>query len=212
MAAINLSIFQPSPCQAAEFLSLARDYGQYLDGFGGRTGFRRTLFAGDAIGHISLVNLFPDAAARAAALDKILADRENNPMRAAMASASPPVTLLGSSLLDSIDPAAPIPDPPNVLTAFIFEASPASRGEAIVALKAAIARHTSLGASATAWQIGTGPRVGSFLYAVGADSMAAGEELRARNQALSEPPPLAQAGQAGVLSLVELQVSVIYDV
>ena len=53
---------------------------------------------------------------------------------------------------------------------------------------------------------------GVVLNRVGADSMAAREEFFARNWALGEPPPLIEAMQAGVLSVMEVQVSVIYDV
>lgn len=209
MVAISIARYRVAPGKADEFRALAQEYKQYLDGFGGRTSYRQSVFDGDTVGTISMIVSYPDATVRAAALDRILADIENNPSVKPLASASPPATLMSRSLLNSFAPAAEEPIEPNVVSSRLFVASPAKQGAATTALKAATARNQELGATALALRVTAGPDRGAFLLALGFESMSGLQEFTAKTQARSDPPPALQAEQAGVMTLVSSRVSVL---
>ena len=210
MVAANLAIYQVTPGRGADFQALAGDYGQYLDGFGVRTSFRQALHS-EQPGSVAMVNMAPDSASLAAALDKMLADTENNPMLPDLTSANPSATLLRRSLLDSVDPQQEMPEPPNILQSAIYSTTAANTGVAVAAAKAGIELHRGFGAVATAWTIVSGPASGSILYGLGVESMTALQKLIATVQAHDGPRPLLDAARAGAITLVSRQTSVLFE-
>jgi hypothetical protein len=215
MVATSVAAYRVGAGRDADFRALAGAYKRYLDTFGGETHWRRTLYGGEMAGELLMVTMHDDALGRAQALDRILADRANNPMVQAMEAANPPGTLLRRSLLNGVgaSASAPAPAPPNVLVTRQFTTSEPCRAQAIAALEAARERSERLGLHVLNSQAaGAGPGTGRLLRSARAESMAAVQEFIDRSAAASEPDPLQRALEAGVLTLVTSAISVLYPV
>jgi hypothetical protein len=210
-----VGIYRVTPGRGDEFRSVALAHKQYIDSFGAESHWRINVFAGEATAELLLISYYPDADARVASVDRLLADRANNPMTKALNAANPPGVLLRRSTLEGVGAtaSAPAPTPPAVLVTRGFETTAANRASAIAAIEGSRERGVAFGLNASSFEaIMAGSNYGRLIRGVAASSFAEVLQLARTSIEVSEPDPLEVAKQAGVLTEISRGSSVLYEV
>jgi hypothetical protein len=205
MAAGLYRTWRSNPGRRDEFRSLlALGNNTWREQLGADVRTWQAVQGGERTGTITRLMLFPDAAARAVALDRLREATAVVPLQAAMQSASPPATLLGAGMTETIDPVGAPPEA-AVLMQRVYRPDPARRQEALDAVRASLRAQDSLPGHAAAWTLPVaGTDSGALLISRGFASHVELNEFTQRNGPV---PPLARAVQTGLLMRVSVTVA-----
>jgi hypothetical protein len=215
MVATVVTAFRITPGKADEFRQFAGAIQGYLDGFGGHTYFRRTLFGGEAAREVSMITAYADPIARAEATDKVLAEVANNPLGKALDGADPPATLLRRSTLNGVGATALVESLPPAKVASIrsFQTSETNRPAAIAAMEASREQAAGLDEQVFNFQIlGGGLAAGRLVRTVVSDSMAGLVEAARKRAEAGGPDPLSEAITEGTLTEISAVISILYPI
>ena len=209
MATLHAEQWSVSPQQREGFVALVRESKVFWETLGAEFRVRTSLIAGEGTGLTSVYHFFPDAAARATALDGAAAEAANDPLVRAIARGALPAALVGRLFLDSIPSEAPIPAEYPVAALTAYEVSPARSAEAQAAFEAADTRERAFGVEPALWVTQyAGAGSGRRLRVLGHASHAAMADFDRRNLDGAAPHPLLVAVADGTLRPVTASITV----
>ena len=213
MSAHTILVCNITPGRETEARSVLRDYSAFLEGHGAQETIYRNLFAGEQSGRLLVYAAAESTAARAAFLDKVLADGSNNPYQKAIASSDPPISGWGRTMVRTLDPGIPMLPQSRLRIVRVMSAPFGRRAEVQDAFAGARRRLEGLGVTAAGYLIETGVASNDpFAWSLAVDSMAAWEDFERRNAALTPAGPLATALTGGLLTPVGRRVDIRFDV